>query len=293
MAEYVISNDELRLSVADAGAEIRSLVRLSDGKELMWQADPAYWGRTSPVLFPLVGNYRDKTSYYNGAAYSMGQHGFARDMVFVLEEQTEDALLFSLCDTEETRKKYPFAFRLLVGYRLLGKTVTVTWKVENPADETMYFSIGGHPAFNCDYSGGRLVFYKNGSPFEGSLISKIIAPDGSGCLSDRTKSFGLHEGNLPLSWPLFDEDALIFEDRQADAVAITDAQGRPVLCVTFDAPLFGVWSPAGKNAPFVCIEPWYGRCDRTDFSQQLSEREYGNTLRPKEAFEAYYAIEVF
>ncbi len=293
MSEYVIANENLKLTVADAGAEIRSLVRLSDGAELMWQADPAFWGRTSPVLFPLVGNYRGKTSYYDGKAYSMGQHGFARDMVFTLKEQTEDSLLFSLCDTEATHEKYPFAFRLFIGYRLMGKTVTVTWQVENPAEETMYFSIGGHPAFLCDYNGGGLVFYKNGAPVNGAICSGIIKGDGSGCLSDRTKSFDLSEGKLPLSWPLFDEDALIFEDRQADAVAITDADHKPVLCVSFDAPLFGVWTPAGKNAPFVCIEPWYGRCDRTDFNQQLSQREYGNTLAAGETFEVYYAIEVF
>ncbi|WP_034444285.1 aldose 1-epimerase family protein [Butyrivibrio sp. AE2032] len=301
MKEYTISNETYTLTVSDHGAEIRSLKK--NGKELMWQADPAFWGRTSPVLFPLVGNYWEKKSRWGGKTFEMSQHGFARDMDFVKLEQapdsadhqssdsqTEDELWFELRDNSETLKKYPFAFILQLGYKLSKDGVEVLWKVKNPSDKDIFFSIGGHPAFNCDLTKDQLLFTKKGQPLNSALKANIIEGDGSGCLSDRTKELSLDAGKLPLSYELFDEDALIIENDQADAVAVLDPSGKELLTVSFDSPLFGVWSPAGKKAPFVCIEPWYGRCDKVGFTDDISEREYGNKLAPQEEFLVSYKI---
>lgn len=291
MAAHIIENEALKLTVEEHGAEIRSLIRKADGAELMWQADSKYWGRTAPVLFPLVGNYYEKKSVYAGNTYEMGQHGFARDMDFTLVESSSDELVFELKDTEETHKKYPFNFVLCIGYKLEGTKVTVTWMVKNTNQETMYFSIGGHPAFNCDLDTYTLRFEKNGQVND-CIKANIIAGDGSGCLSPKQEHFPLDEGVLKMSDELFSQDALIFEDRQSDAVTLVDAEGKDVLTVTCPTPLFGVWSPVGKHAPFVCIEPWCGRCDRVGFNQKLEEREYGNSLAPAETFKTSYDIVV-
>ena len=289
---YTLENDKIKLTVAEHGAEIKSLIRKADGKELMWQADAAYWGRTAPVLFPLVGNYYQKKSVFKGQTYEMGQHGFARDMDFKLGKQTENELVFTLKDNEESRKKYPFSFLLVITYRLEKDTVNVEWKVENPNEETMYFSIGGHPAFNCDLDTYTLRFEKDNQP-NAKITSKIIADDGSGCLGDEQKQFELENGVLFMSDELFSRDALIIEDRQSDKVTLIDDNGQDVIAVNFDAPLFGVWSPVGKRAPFVCIEPWYGRCDRVGFNQKLEEREYGNTLGINDTFQVSFDILVY
>ena len=287
---YQIGNGRIQAAVERHGAELVSLRR--EGKELMWQADPAFWGRTSPVLFPVVGCYWKKTSYYKGKAYQMGQHGLARDLDFTLETQGEEELWFRLQDTEETRERYPFPFVLKIGYRLEGEALRVLWQVENPGDEEMHFSIGGHPAFVCELGRSFLTFSRKGEAVSGPLISGIIEGDGSGCLSDRKKEIALPEGRLLLTPELFGEDALILEGGQADRVTLLDGEGREVLAVSFDAPLFGLWSPVGKSAPFVCIEPWYGRCDRVGFSGELTEREYGNALAPGETFAVSYQIEI-
>ncbi|WP_022763740.1 aldose 1-epimerase family protein [Butyrivibrio sp. XPD2006] len=288
MKKYSISNGTYNLTVSDHGAEITSL--LKNGRQLMWQADPAFWGRTSPVLFPLVGNYWQKKSRFAGRTYEMGQHGFARDMDFSLLSQTGDELVFELRDNEATHEKYPFSFVLRLGYKLGTDGVEVIWEVENPTDGDIFFSIGGHPAFNCDLSGDKLLFMKKGKRVLGNIESKIISLDGSGCLSDNSKELSLNDGELALKPELFDEDALIIEDEQADMVAVINSAGEELVSVSFDAPLFGVWSPAGKNAPFVCIEPWYGRCDRVGFTGDLSEREYGNRLGAGEKFRVSYTI---
>lgn len=286
---HVIENENLKVTVADHGAEVRSIVRKSDGVELMWQADAAYWGRTSPVLFPLVGNYYEKKSVYQGKTYELGQHGFARDMDFVLVKEASDELIFSLKDTEETLQKYPFHFELQIRYVLQDTTVRVHWTVKNTNDETMYFSIGAHPAFNCDLDTWRLNFEKNGVPCD-SLTANIIANDGSGCLSDETEKLQLQDGLLTMSDELFAKDALIIEKQQADMVTLVNPSGDAVVSVTCPTPLFGIWSPVGKHAPFMCIEPWYGRCDRVGYNQSLEGREYGNTLAPSEEFHGGYEM---
>ena len=286
---YTLKNDALTVAVDSHGAELRSIKDNRTGREYLFQADPVYWNRTSPVLFPFVGGTKEKTYYYNGVKYEARQHGFARDTEFTLVSQTETELWLQMRDSDETRANYPFAFTLGLGYRLTGNTLTVLWNVTNDGGETMHFSIGGHPAFRCDLNACGLRFEKEGKPAS-EIVSGVLEMNGSNCLSKNTKSFSLVNGVLPLSPALFDEDALILENRQADAVTLLDAAGRDVLTVAFDAPLFGVWSPTGKNAPFVCIEPWYGRCDSADFSQKLEEKAYSTALAPGEAFAAAYRV---
>ena len=291
MGLHTIENEILRLTVDNHGAEIKSLIRIDDNKELMWQADSKYWGRTAPVLFPLVGNYYQKKSIYNGKTYEMGQHGFARDMDFSLVKSDEESLVFELKSDATSLEKYPFDFVLSISYTLIENQLKVRWQVKNPNSTTMYFSIGGHPAFNCDLDTYTLRFENMFNPVL-EIKSKVIADDGTGCLSDNVDVYKLDNGKLNLSDELFSKDALIIEDNQADAVTLVDEVGEDVLTVIMDCPLFGVWSPVGKHAPFLCIEPWYGRCDRVGFNQQLEEREYGNELAPGQEFDESYSIVV-
>ena len=147
---HVIENEFLKVAVSPHGAELCSIFDKEKQHEVVWQADPAYWNRHAPVLFPFVGKVNEGLYRYKGKSYPMGQHGFARDMEFTLVGETPDSITFRLCDNEESRAKYPFAFELTITHRLQGRTVTVEWSVKNPSDtEPLYFSIGGHPAFNC------------------------------------------------------------------------------------------------------------------------------------------------
>ena len=183
---FCLKNEELTLEIASHGAEMRSLKDNQTGQEYLWDADPAFWKRTSPVLFPLVGNYRDKESIYEGKTYSMSQHGFARDMDFTVTEEAENEIWFELHETPETKEKYPFDFCLSIGYRLEGRTVKVMWKVENTNEKTMYFSIGGHPAFVCPISGkGKQTDYR--LRFDRGRMPVVLQPHRRGRPSDRGK----------------------------------------------------------------------------------------------------------
>lgn len=289
MEKFQIRNESLTLEIDAHGAEMKSLTDNRTGQEYLWCGDAAYWGRTSPVLFPLVGNYREKQSCFDGKWYSLSQHGFARDMDFELVSEKGDEIWFALEDSPETLEKYPFGFRLELGYRLQGRAVEVLWKVTNKNDREMYFSIGGHPAFNCPLrEGEKQTDYRIGFDTCEPLTASVL--DENGTVSERTKVLELTDGMLQITDSLFDEDALIVEHDQAHKVALYTPEGEKYLEVRFEAPLFGIWSPAGKHAPFVCIEPWYGRSDRADFGQKLEEREWGNVLKAGEIFTAAYQI---
>ncbi len=294
MAIYTLKNEELTVQISSHGAELKSLKDNHTGTEYMWCADEAYWKRTSPVLFPVVGAYKNNETTYRGNTYTLPQHGFARDMEFELVRQTEDSIFFSLHETEETLTHYPFAFRMELGYRIAGRAVQVIWRVQNPSDETMYFSIGGHPAFNCplNLENGaveRQTDYAIAFDAKDKVISRCLGKNG---VTDQLAEYPLQNGILPVTKELFDNDALIIENNQAHRVSLVRPDGREYLTVTFEAPLFGIWSPPGKEAPFICIEPWYGRADHEHFTGQLELREWGNRLAPGELFEASYQIEV-
>lgn len=245
MGKYELKNGEIAIGVVSHGAELVSLKDCKTGTEVMWDADPAYWKRTSPVLFPLVGNYRNKEVTYKGSVYGMSQHGFARDMEFELISESEKEIWFGLSSNEETLKKYPFSFRLEIGYVLEGRSVKVVWRVKNPSDETMYFSIGGHPAFRVPIvPGEKQTDYLIAFDEKEDITTRMIGEDG--LATDILTTYALDDGILPVTEHLFDHDALVIEGNQAQEVSLCTPDGTPYVTVSFDAPLFGIWSPREK-----------------------------------------------
>lgn len=287
--QVILENEELRIEINRFGAELTRIYGKKNDTEYLWNADPKYWKRSSPVLFPFVGSLKNKEYRFEGKTYPMGQHGFARDMEFVIDSQSESEAWFSLTSKEETLEKYPFEFVLRVGYQLQGKELKVLWQVENPAQKEMYFSIGGHPAFMCPLKqeGKQSDYYlkfDSAKPLSYGLVNE------QGLMMETEEILQTENGIVRITDNMFDRDALVIERRQATTVSLCTPDQKEYLTVRFDAPLFGVWSPAGKGAPFICIEPWYGRCDRATFNGSLEEREYGNTLKAQETFKTEYVI---
>ena len=275
---FHLENDFLAISVSAHGAELSSIKNKKTNKEMLWQGDPDFWGRKSPVLFPVVGKYKDGKTTYNGREYHLGQHGFARDSEFALVEKAENKLSFELLSNEDTLKKHPFSFRLICSFELKDNKIIVGWKVENVDNQKIYFSIGAHPAFYCEKS--KTVLSMNGKDLQYNLINA----DGlyTSPKYDVENQFVLHDS-------VFDNDALIIENSDVNEISLVD-EYKPYLTMKFDAPLFGIWSPAKKNAPFVCIEPWFGRCDAEDFEGDITEREWGNSLDIGETWYKEYEI---
>lgn len=283
-----ISNSQLTLRVSNHGAELCSIV--CNGKEYLWQADPAFWKRHSPVLFPIVGSVWDNEYRINGIPYPLSQHGFARDMDFELIMERPDELRYRLTDNEETRKKYPFPFCLEIGYRIEGKQIEVQWEVKNIGNEEMYFQIGAHPAFyfpSFDAESDERGYFG----FDRTERLKYILITEKGCADpEHAYPLELTDGLLPLDTHTFDKDALILENSQVKKVTLYNKEKQPYLSLQFTTPVVGLWSPPTKNAPFVCIEPWYGRCDRAHYTGEFKDRDWMQRLAAGEVFNGGYSI---
>lgn len=289
--QVVLENDQLRVAINYFGAELASIVKKETGEEYIWNADEKFWKRSAPVLFPFVGSLKNKEYKYDGKVYPMGQHGFARDMEFALVFQTEDEVWFSLTADEQTYEKYPFTFTLEIGYKLVGNELQVIWNVSNEDDKKMYFSIGGHPAFMCPLGGrGKQTDYYIAFDSDKDLTYSKI--NGNGLVYKKDNVLATNGGMMKIDAHLFDEDALVIEGDQVHEISLCDPEQKPYVTVICDQPLFGLWSPAKKNAPFVCIEPWSGRCDAEEFKGTLEEREYGHELDVNESFVMAYTIVV-
>lgn len=283
-----ISTPQLSIQTSAHGAELCSII--ANGKEYLWQADPAYWKRHSPVLFPIVGSVWENEYRHEGVRYPLTQHGFARDREFELILERSDELRYRLTSDEETLKKYPSPFCLEIGYRIQANQIEVLWEVRNTGEKEMYFQIGAHPAFYYpDFNAatderGFFGFDKT----EG--LSSILISE-KGCANpDTSYPLQLTDDLLPLDIHTFDRDALILENSQVRKVILYNKEKQPYLSLHFDAPVVGLWSPPKKNAPFVCIEPWYGRCDRAHYTGEFKDKEWMQHLSPGETFQGGYII---
>lgn len=289
---HTLKNDVLTVNVSDHGAELTSIRKGSI--EYLWQADPEFWGRHSPVLFPIVGSVWEKRYRVDGREYELGQHGFARDMDFILVEASDTEVRYRLGSTPETLAKYPWPFVLEISYKLHDNKIDVIWEVSNPGPQEMFFQIGAHPAFNYpDYEPDTME--RGFLSFDRSEGLECIRIKEKGCV-DAEPRYPLEipqDGLLPLTRETFDAiDTIMLQDSQISKVTLYRTDASPWLSLTFDAPVVGIWSPPTRNAPFICLEPWYGRCDSAGYDGEYKDKDWMNRLAPNETFRSVYTIEI-
>ena len=276
---YTIKNDFLSVSASDQGAELQSVIY--DGAEFLWQGDPQWWTWRAPVLFPFVGKLKGGSYLHNGNQYAPEKnHGFARNSGFTLVGNSENAISFLLCDNEATRVIYPFEFELLVTYKLSGRSLHTGFKVTNKSGVDMYFSIGGHPAFNCplspeeSFDDYEIVFNKNET--EGThIVTK------EELMSCETAPFFNNSNQIQLNYELFYKyETLAFSHLKSTAVTLQSRKTGAGVAMDFTGfPYFGIWQPPG--APFVCLEPWQGIDDSPSSTGNLCEKKGIMRLSPK------------
>lgn len=289
--EITLNNGGASASILDKGAELRSL-RLSD-KELMWCADPAFWGKSSPILFPMIGNLRGGKTTICGMEYSITKHGFARDNVFSCEKLSDDSAVFTFVSDSETKKMFPFDFRLQLKYTLKDSALEMRYTVENTGNAAMSYCIGAHPAFACpneegaSFSDYKLVFEHNetvNSPVM-NLETRMWGDNNRVKRLDGTNEFALE-------YSLFDNDCVYFDTITSKSVSLVSCRSGHGVKLTWSGfETLGVWTPDHKNAPFVCIEPWCG-CDDYDTDSGVFAQKRGiQSAHPGETKEYSIIIE--
>lgn len=288
---FTIENNHLRVTIHPKGAELQSIYNKVLQIEYLWNADPTFWGKHSPVLFPIVGTLKDDTYYFNNEAYHLGRHGFAREMDFIADTPAGNSISFMLNSTAETRSRYPFDFSFWVKYELTENSLKTTYTVGNTGDTPMYFSVGGHPAFavpltpGVNYNDYYLEF--NHAEHAGRWpISK------DGLIEAAPIPVFTQSNRLPLSKELFMKDALVFKGLASNSVALKCDKNAHGLVFDFTGfPYLGIW--AAKNADFVCIEPWCGIADSVGTNQQLTQKEGIHLLQPAKSFERTWSVTLF
>jgi galactose mutarotase-like enzyme len=278
-----IKNNLLTAVINQRGAELTSLKK--DDHDYIWEGNPEFWAKHSPILFPIVGTLKNNSYTYKGNTYQMTRHGFARDNEFTVKNQTDNSVIFSLASTENTLNMYPFEFELELKYTLVNTILAFDYTVINKGIETMPFSIGAHPAFALpgNFSDYSLIFEK-----DETLVNTQLEKD---LVSDKTISLPTDKGKLALSHSLFDNDALILKSTVSNYIDIAKNNNRLLRVAYNDFPDLGIWTK--ENAPFLCIEPWQGYSDSLASNGNILEKEGIILLKPGEKFNAGFSIEIF
>lgn len=289
---HALQNDKLKIAVKNTGAELCKITSAKNNTEFMWHADPDVWGSFAPNLFPIIGALKDDTYTFEGKTYTLPKHGFVRhNKAITLHQQTENSLTYKLTSNPESLKNYPFEFEFLITYTLTDNTLEVKHTVINKDSKTMYFSVGGHPAFKCpvfeneNYEDYVLEFETEENSKRHLINMK------NGLISSKTETVFNNNYKLPLTHDLFNEDALVFKDLKSRKVILKSNKKGDILSVSYPGfPYLGIW--AKPNGDYVCIEPWLGIADSETTNQNFKEKEGILNLAPNKTFQASYIIEI-
>lgn len=301
-----LESGRLTVQINEAGAELARIYDKEREREVLWEARPDIWARHAPLLFPFVGKCYEGKYCHNGTVYPMEQHGFARDRNFELVSLSANEVSYRLKDDAASYEVYPFHFMLEVIHRLEGNRIHIIWKVTNEGDDTMWYMIGGHPAFRVpeghsiyDYtlkfgyrkrSADRRLAESQESPV--SLHYEMPNEDGY-VITERQGYLKLDHGKAAVTKGFF-KDVLtyIFDDGQVEEVSLLLPGEEPYVTVYCRGiPYLGVWTME-KTHPFICLEPWFGRCADDGYTGELKNRAGVMGLEAGETFQAGYVIEI-
>ena len=286
-----IENEKLKIVINTKGAELQSIINKEFAIEYMWSGDEKFWGKKSPVLFPIVGTLKNDTYFYNNKSYKLSRHGFAREMEFEIADEQKTSVSFFINNNENTFKNFPFAFEFIIKYTIDNNKLSVTYSVKNKGTEEMYFSVGGHPAFkvpiveNTLYEDYYLKFNN-----DNSLSRWPISADG--LIENKMQNVLDETDILPLTKDLFAKDALVFKHPKSSVISLLSDKTNHGLDIDISQfSYLGIWE--AKNANFVCIEPWCGIADGVDSDKLLINKEGINKLNAGEIFEKRWIATFF
>jgi galactose mutarotase-like enzyme len=286
-----LHNEHLSVTINPKGAELYSIYSPEKSLEYLWQGDPTYWGKRSPILFPIVGALLNNQYQFQGKTYNLSRHGFARDRMFSVLNSKPDQATFLLKSDPSSLEVYPFSFELYVHYTLIDQTINIRYEVQNTHSNALYFSIGAHPAFRVPLV-AETQFEDYYLTFNKEETSPIYPLTETGALSTTPQPFLEKTRQLDLRFSLFERDALVFKSLQSDTLSIQSKLTTARVSVQFKGfPYMGIWS--APNAPFVCIEPWCGIADSEHASGQLEEKEGIIKLDAAARWEQEWSISCF
>jgi galactose mutarotase-like enzyme len=281
-----LRSKDITITVNHFGAEVCS-VKNNNSVEFIWQAQKDVWARHAPVLFPIVGKLKNNFFIYEEKKYELSQHGFARGMEFALLEKDEVSLTFQLLSNDETKNKFPFDFIFQIKYTLQGNILHTEYTIKNPAQKTLFASVGAHPGFNCPLLPNE-SFEDYYLEFEEENLS--VTKLNNGLRTDVKAQLALKNKKLFLTKELFENDALVFENDQINTIRLCSSKSNHKITLQCkNWPYFGIWTKKG-NAQFICLEPWYGIAGHEYSNDQLIEKDGIIQISPGKDFKAQFSL---
>ncbi|MGB0917112.1 MAG: aldose 1-epimerase family protein [Flavobacteriales bacterium] len=288
MKKLVLENEYLEVGILQKGAELCSLVDKHDGVEHMWKANPAFWPRHAPILFPCVGESKEGKITVEGTEYPMGRHGFARHEHFAVVSQEKNKAVLELNADPGTLRQFPFDFKLQVTYELINNKLLQSFRVTNTGINNMGFQLGGHPAFSVPFlPSERYDDYEIG--FDEAFKQERHLLTNGGLYSGETRVMAEHANKIPLSTDLFKEDALVFKEISPKQVWIQNKKGGKKLEMDYaEFPHLGIWSIPG--AEYVCLEPWVGCADDANQEADFFKKDSLIVLNAGESYNSAFSV---
>lgn len=287
-----LKNEFLEVTLANKGAEIIKIVGQEDQINYMWRRDPIQWASSAPILFPIVGALQNNECRIDGKTYTMTQHGFSRHNEYSANQISDQEVVFTLTSNEEIAKQYPYLFKLDVTYKLEKNILSCNCKVTNVDDRTIYFQIGGHPAFACPFTENESSndYYMEFSENE-TVDQKIIDVERKGM--SRTKlPFFENENKFFIRQQLFNNDAIVLENIKSKSVTLKSLNHNKSLVFYMEGfNHLGIWA-AKHVGDLIAIEPWVGHSDYVDFTGEFKDKEGVVTLAPEQDFECTFKVEI-
>ena len=287
-----LSNQYLTVNLHPKGAEIISIVGNQDHINYMWKRDACQWANSAPILFPIVGAIKNDTCRIDGKEYHMTQHGFARHNEFEIKNQSQTEVTFTLVSNDEIIKQYPFLFELNVTYKLVENTLTCFINVKNKDHQTIYFQVGGHPAFACPFMENESSndYYVEFAEYE-TRNQKVIDVDKRG-MSHVQLPFFDHEKRFFVRQQLFNNDAIVIKDFKSENISIKSLNHQK--SIVFHMQGFdhvGLWT-AKHVGGLLAIEPWVGHADYVYFDGEFKEKESCVALDTDKEFNVQFVVEI-
>ena len=279
-----IKNSQITAHFNTKGAELCSFQKNDTQREYIWNGDATYWNKHSPILFPIVGTLKNNSYTFKNKTYNLPRHGFARDCHFTIIHHSEDEIVFSLNYDNLSLKMYPFLYELQIKYSLVDAKLIIQYSVINKDVKPIPFSIGAHPAFALPQA-----FENYSLEFEKQEVLHCFLLEND-LLSKNNYEIKLLNKKLPLTYSLFENDALIFKSFLSKEITLIEKETK-LLKVTF--PNFknlGLWTKNG--ASFICIEPWLGYSDDKEFIGELHEKDGIQIVKENLIFQCEFAIEI-